>query len=86
MVFDNAADADVLRPFVPAGGAARVLITSNRRSVANLGASVGVEVFSEEEALAFLADRTGLADADGGRARWPPSWGICRWRWRRPRR
>ncbi len=68
IVFDDAADADVLRPFVPAGGAARVLITSNRRSVANLGTSVGVEVFSEDEALAFLADRTGLADPAGAAA------------------
>ena len=68
IVFDDAADADVLRPFVPAGGAARVLITSNRRSVANLGASVGVEVFSEQEAVAFLADRTGLADPAGAAA------------------
>jgi len=65
IVFDDATDADVLRPYVPAGGAARVLITSNRRSVANLGTSVGVEVFSEDEAVAFLADRTGLADATG---------------------
>jgi tetratricopeptide (TPR) repeat protein len=68
IVFDNATDADVLRPFVPAGGAARVLITSNRRAVANLGASVGVEVFSEAEALAFLADRIGLADPAGAAA------------------
>jgi tetratricopeptide (TPR) repeat protein len=68
VVFDDAADADVLRPFVPAGGAARVLITSDRRSVANLGASVEVEVFTEEEALAFLADRTGLADPVGAAA------------------
>ena len=68
LVFDNATDADVLRPFVPAGGQGRVLITSNRRSVANLGDSVGVEVFSEEETLAFLADRTGLADPAGAAA------------------
>ncbi|MGD0607867.1 MAG: FxSxx-COOH system tetratricopeptide repeat protein [Streptosporangiaceae bacterium] len=68
IVFDNATDPDVLRPFVPAGGAARVLITSNRRSVADLGATVGVEVFSEEEALAFLADRTALADPAGAAA------------------
>ena len=55
LVFDDAADADVLRPFVPAGGAARVLITSNRQSMASLGTSVPVEVFTAEEALAFLA-------------------------------
>ena len=63
VVFDDATDADVLRPYVPAGGKARVLIASNRQSVANLGTAVGVEVFTREEAATFLADRTGLADA-----------------------
>ncbi len=65
IVFDNASDADVLRPFIPAVGVARVLITSNRQAVANLGASVPIEVFTGEEATAFLADRTGLTDAAG---------------------
>ncbi len=62
IVFDDAADAEVVRPYVPAGGAARVLITSNRQSVANLGPRVGVEVFTKEEAVAFMADRTWLVD------------------------
>ena len=61
LVFDNAKDRDVLRPFVPAGGAAHVLITSERPSVADLGASVPVHVFTAGEARAFLAERTGLA-------------------------
>jgi tetratricopeptide (TPR) repeat protein len=68
VVFDNVTDPDVLRPFVPAGGAARVLITSALRSAANLGLSVGVEVFTGEEAEAFLAGRTGLADPAGAAA------------------
>jgi Tetratricopeptide repeat/Domain of unknown function (DUF4062) len=65
LVFDNATDPEVMQPFLPAAGAARVIITSNQRSVANLGASVPVEVFSEPEALTFLAERTGLADTAG---------------------
>ena len=65
LVFDNAADPDVLRPYLPAAGAARVLITSNRQSVADLGTEVGVEVFTPDEAAAFLAGRTGLADPAG---------------------
>ena len=68
IVFDNASDPDVLRPFVPAAGKARVLITSNWRSMASLGTSVLVDVFTAEEALAFLAGRTGLADDSGAAA------------------
>ena len=68
LVFDNAADVDALRPFIPAGGKARVLVTSDRRSMANLGASVGVEVFTSEEALAFLTGQTGLPDTGGAAA------------------
>jgi hypothetical protein len=36
LVFDNATDADVLRPYISASGAARVLATSSRQSVVNL--------------------------------------------------
>ena len=67
LVFDNAADPADLLPFLPAAGAARVLITSNEQPVADLGAGVAVDVFSWEEALAFLAGRTGSPDAAGAR-------------------
>ena len=65
LVFDNAVDAELLRPFIPAGGRCRVIITSNYQPVASLGAAVPVDVFSEPEALTFLAVRTGRADAAG---------------------
>ena len=65
LVFDNAVDPDLLRPFLPAAGAARVIITSNQQAVAHLGAGVPVDVFTEAEALTFLAARTGQADAAG---------------------
>ena len=67
LVFDNATDPQDLLPFIPAAGQARVLITSNERSVADLGAGVAVDVFTWEEALAFLADRTGSGDTAGAR-------------------
>jgi tetratricopeptide (TPR) repeat protein len=67
LVFDNAADPQDLLPFLPAAGNARVLITSNERAVADLGADVAVDVFTWEEALAFLAGRTGSPDAAGAR-------------------
>jgi tetratricopeptide (TPR) repeat protein len=60
LVLDGMTDPEVVRPFIPAEGAARVVITSHQES--DLGLPVPVGVFSAEEALAFLAKRTGLAD------------------------
>ena len=34
LVFDNATDPELLRPFLPAAGQAQVIITSNHQSVA----------------------------------------------------
>jgi len=65
LVFDDVSDPEVLQAFVPAHGAARVLITSTQRSAANLGSAVPVDVFSAAEATAFLAMRTGLDDEAG---------------------
>jgi tetratricopeptide (TPR) repeat protein len=67
IVFDNVTDPDALRPYLPAAGAARVVITSTLASAANLGTRVGVEVFTPDEAVSYLDDRTGLADAVGAK-------------------
>jgi Tetratricopeptide repeat len=68
LVFDDVEDLGLLRPFVPAAGEARVLITAAREPIAELGTSVLVDVFSADEALALLGGRTGLADEDGALA------------------
>ena len=68
LVFDDVTDPDVLRPFVPADGAARVLITSTQPSAPDLGTAVPVDVFTDAEAQAFLAGRTGRVDAEGAAA------------------
>ena len=65
VVFDNLADVDGLRPFLPAAGRSQVVITSTAQGVASVGRPVPVDVFSEREALAFLAQRTGRADPAG---------------------
>jgi len=67
VVFDNAADLDGLRPFVPSAGAAQVVITSNRQSAAGLGTPVPMGEFTEDEALQFLAERVRPGDPAGGR-------------------
>lgn len=62
LVFDGAAEPDTLRPFVPAAGDARILITSNEDSMASLGVRVPVDNFTHEEALAYLAMRVERSD------------------------
>lgn len=65
LVFDNAADLKDLRLYIPAAGAAHVVITSTLMSSGRLGQSIPVGVFTESEALAFLAQQTGLTDISG---------------------
>ncbi|HEU5416831.1 MAG TPA: FxSxx-COOH system tetratricopeptide repeat protein [Streptosporangiaceae bacterium] len=67
LVFDNATDLDELRPFIPSAGASQVVVTSNRQSAAGLGTGIAVDVFTEAEALAYLAERTRLDDPGGAR-------------------
>lgn len=67
VVFDNAVDIDGLRPYLPAAGLSQIVITSTRQTAANLGSAIAVDVFTEPDALAFLAARTGLADDAGAR-------------------
>jgi RNA polymerase sigma factor (sigma-70 family) len=59
LVFDDVFDPEVVRSFVPVGGAARVLITSKRPPTADAGTDFPVDVFSADEASAFLTGRAG---------------------------
>jgi tetratricopeptide (TPR) repeat protein len=68
LVFDGAEDLAALKPFVPARGAARVLITATRPTEVSTGTGVPVDVATPAEAAAFLASRTGLTDGAGAAA------------------
>jgi tetratricopeptide (TPR) repeat protein len=65
LVLDNATDLDGLAGYLPVAGGCQVVITSNQLQAAGFGMPVPVGVFSEGEALAFLAQRTGRAVDDG---------------------
>jgi hypothetical protein len=59
LVFDNATDPQqqqqqqLLRPFLPAAGQARVIIAGNYRSMAALGSAVAIDVFTNCARLKF---------------------------------
>jgi tetratricopeptide (TPR) repeat protein len=67
LVFDNVTDPELVQPFLPVSGESRVILTSNNQSVGHLGLNVPVKVFTEHEALAYLAERTGRKDDHGAR-------------------
>jgi tetratricopeptide (TPR) repeat protein len=60
IVFDNVADPDALRPYIPSAGKSQVVITSTQAGALALGKPTQVEVFSERESVVFLDQRTGL--------------------------
>jgi tetratricopeptide (TPR) repeat protein len=59
VVFDDAANIDHLARFLPSGGHCQIIITSNQLATHTLGEPIAVGVFTKQEALAFLNERTG---------------------------
>jgi hypothetical protein len=68
IVFDNVTGPEAVRSYLPSLGSPQVLIPSTEHAAVALGKPVQVAVFTEEEAAAFLTNRTGRADVDGARA------------------
>jgi transcriptional regulator with XRE-family HTH domain/tetratricopeptide (TPR) repeat protein len=68
LVLDNVVDPDAVMPFLPAAGRSQTVITGARRTLGNLARAVTVNTFTAEEAITYLTERTGLADANGARA------------------
>jgi tetratricopeptide (TPR) repeat protein len=66
LVLDNVDSVAPLRPYIPVAGKAQVVITSAR--MLTLGTPVAVDVFTDDEALEFLTERTGRDDAEGAAA------------------
>jgi hypothetical protein len=59
LIFDNAVDADALKPYLPRGGAPRVLVTSNAHAWREVAAPVEIRVWPRDIGADYLIARTG---------------------------
>jgi tetratricopeptide (TPR) repeat protein len=59
LIFDNAVDANALKPYLPRGGAARVLVTSNAHAWRGVAAPIEIAVWSKDIGADYLIARTG---------------------------
>jgi tetratricopeptide (TPR) repeat protein len=61
IIYDNATQADALKPFLPKGGAARVLVTSNAPDWRSLAAPIELMLWPKAIGAEYLIARTGRA-------------------------
>jgi tetratricopeptide (TPR) repeat protein len=61
LIYDNAIDAESLRPYLPRGGAARVLVTSNAHAWRGVAQPVEIRLWPKEIGADYLIARTGRA-------------------------
>ncbi len=68
LVFDNAENPDALGPYLPPAGTGHVLVTSRNPGWRGWGATLDLDVWSEDEAAVFLLARTGADDEQAARS------------------
>ena len=61
LIYDNALDAEALKPYLPPGGAARVLVTSNAHAWRGVAEPVEIRLWPKEIGADYLVARTGRA-------------------------
>ncbi|MET8183135.1 FxSxx-COOH system tetratricopeptide repeat protein [Streptomyces sp. NPDC005336] len=57
LIFDNAEELETVRPFFPAGGPGRILVTSRNAQWSRAARTVEVDVFEREESIELLRRR-----------------------------
>jgi hypothetical protein len=62
LIYDNATDADSLRAFLPVGGAAKILVTSNAHNWRKVAAPLEIKLWPKEIGADFLIARTGWTE------------------------
>jgi tetratricopeptide (TPR) repeat protein len=61
LVYDNAIDANSIKPYLPRGGAARVLVTSNAHAWRGVAEPIEIHVWPKKIGVDYLLARTGRA-------------------------
>jgi hypothetical protein len=59
LIYDNATDADALKPYLPRGGGAKVLVTSNAHAWRGIAEPVEIRLWPKEIGADYLIARTG---------------------------
>jgi hypothetical protein len=59
LIYDNAIDVDEIKPFLPRGGAAKVLVTSNAHAWRGVAEPVEIRLWPKEIGADYLIRRTG---------------------------
>jgi hypothetical protein len=54
LIFDNAVDADALKPYLPRGGGARVLVTSNAHAWRGVAAPIKIRKWPKDVGADYL--------------------------------
>jgi tetratricopeptide (TPR) repeat protein len=67
LIFDNARDAEVIRPYLPHGAAGHALITSRDPNWRGAASPLEVRTLLREDAARFLLERTGQSDEAASR-------------------
>ncbi len=62
-VYDNAGSRDEIREFLPTKGG-HLIVTTRRQEYDDVGIKVAVDVFTEQEAVAYLKKLTGIGNQD----------------------
>ena len=62
LIFDNAADADAVKPYLPRGGGCQVLVTSNAQAWRGIATPVAVGTWPNTTGADYLVVRTGRAE------------------------
>ena len=65
LIFDNAINTDGLKPYLPPGGNARVMVTSNAHAWRGVAEPVEIRLWPEDVGADYLIARTGRASERG---------------------